>query len=62
MIDFLGNSVYEIDLSHIDAQEMLQGNYDHIYRFVKLLNEWTLFQTGNVNGYTKKQLDLGNSG
>lgn len=62
MIDFLGSSVYEIDLSHIEGREILQGNYDHIQRFVKLLYEWTLFQTGNVNTHAKKQLDLGNSG
>lgn len=61
MIDFLGSSVYEIDLSHIEGREILQGNYDHIQRFVKLLYEWTLFQTGNVNTHTKKHLELGNS-
>lgn len=61
MIDFLGNSVYEIDLSHIEATEILQGNYDHINRFIKLLYEWTLFQTGNINTMCKKPTDLGNS-
>lgn len=61
MIDFLGSSVYEIDLSHIEGSEILQGNYDHIQRFVKLLYEWTLFQTGNINYTAKKKIEMGNS-
>ena len=58
MIEFLGNSVYEIDLSHIEAVEILQENYDHIHRFVKLIYEWTLFQTGNHQSIGKKHIDL----
>lgn len=61
MIEFLGNSVYEIDLSHIEAVEILQENYDHIHRFVKLIYEWTLFQTGNHQSIGKKHIDLWNS-
>lgn len=61
MIDFLGNSVYEIDLSHIEGSEILNGNTEHIQRFVKLLYEWTVFQTGNINNAVKKKIDMGNS-
>lgn len=61
MIEFLGNSVYEIDLSHIEAVEILQENYEHIHRFVKLIYEWTVFQTGNHQSIGKKHIDLCNS-
>ena len=61
MIDFLGNSVYETDLSHIESTEILEGNYNHINRFVKLLYEWIIFQTGYVNPVPKKQKEMGNS-
>ena len=61
MIEFLGNSVYEIDLSHIEAIEILQENFEHIHRFVKLIYEWTLFQTGNHQLVGKKHIDLWSS-
>jgi len=59
MIDFLGNSVYEIDLSHIEAVEIIHGNFEHIQRFVKLLYEWTMFQTGFNSVNPKKHLEIG---
>lgn len=62
MIDFLGNSVYEIDLSHIEAIEIINGNFDHIQRFIKLIYEWTMFQNESSLTMPKQKLDLGNSG
>ncbi|CAI2384848.1 unnamed protein product [Moneuplotes crassus] len=46
MIDFLGNAIYEMDLSHIEPLEIMNKNYDHIHRFVKLLYEWFTTQAG----------------
>lgn len=60
MIDFLGNSVYETDLNHIEAVEILQNNYEHINRFVTLIYEWTIFQSGN-HIQSKKHMELGSS-
>lgn len=61
MIDFLGNSVYEIDLSHIEPVEILHGNYDHIKRFIKLIYEWTMFHTDSNLVIPKKEFELGSS-
>jgi hypothetical protein len=58
MIEFLGNSVYEIDLSHIEALEIMNENYDHIHRFIKLIYEWTLFHTGKHLSGGKKRVEL----
>ena len=62
MIDFLGNSIYETDLSHIEAVEIINGNLDHIQRFIKLIYEWTMFQTESNLIMPKQKLELGNSG
>ena len=63
MIDFLGNGVYEMDLSHIEPAEVLGGNYDHIHRFVKLLHEWSLSQSDRDGAKSvRHMLDMGNSG
>jgi hypothetical protein len=63
MIDFLGNAIYEMDLSHIEPSEIIKGDLDHIQRFVKLLYEWSMTQTGLSNYKPKRKIiDLGNSG
>lgn len=63
MIDFLGNAVYEMDLSHIEPSEILNGNFEHIQRFVKLLYEWSLSQSNNTNSRLKKKVfNMMNSG
>lgn len=63
MIEFLGNAVYEMDLSHIEPSEILAANYDHIHRFVKLLYEWSVTQAGAARSKPmRKIIDMGNSG
>lgn len=63
MIEFLGNAVYEMDLSHIEPAEILKGNYDHINRFVKLLHEWSITHSSKRSHKPmKKILDMGASG
>jgi hypothetical protein len=63
MIDFLGSAVYEMDLSHIEPQEILRGNLEHIQRFVKLLYEWASTQTGSSSYRARKKIiDMGASG
>ena len=57
MIDFLGNAVYEMDLSHIEPIEILKKNIDHIQRFVKLLYEWSITQSGKGNYKPKRKIN-----
>jgi hypothetical protein len=63
MIDFLGNAIYEMDLSHIEPSEIIKGDFDHIQRFVKLLYEWSMTQTGISNYRPKRKIiEMANSG